>query len=125
VPTPPSYRRPTDRSSPDELKEFQRNDEIKSLADITDSLCPAGYKLELHDLTSKKAILYKMETNTHGIPEVTETIVIDEELHVKLYKKSLPIPLPEWFTKGRRRLPRQAKIHTAEFCAVHPTLRRH
>ena len=41
-----------------------------------------------------------MEINSIGIPEVTQTIVIDERLHVKLYKNSLPIPLPKWFTQG-------------------------
>ena len=41
-----------------------------------------------------------METNSIGIPEVTQTIVIDDQLHVKLYKNSLPIPLPKWFTNG-------------------------
>ena len=42
----------------------------------------------------------KNATPWHNIPEVTEHIVIDEHLHVKLYKKSIPIPLPEWFRKG-------------------------
>jgi hypothetical protein len=54
--------------------------------------------LELHD--GKAVILYKMEYSVPNVPEVTETIVIDEKLHVKLYKKSIPIPLPEWFRKG-------------------------
>ena len=45
-------------------------------------------------------ILYKLEITVNEIPQVTETIVIDKELHVKLYKNSAPIPLPEWFRKG-------------------------
>ena len=36
----------------------------------------------------------------NGIPQVTETIVIDANLHVKLYKQSIPRRLPQWFRKG-------------------------
>ena len=94
LPTPLSQRKPpTDRSSPDELKTFRQEDEIKSFVDISDALCPVGYQLEVHH-ADKKAIFYKMEKNSIGIPNVTETIVLDEQLHVKLYKNSLPIPLP-------------------------------
>ena len=101
LPTPTSQRKPpTDRSSPDELNAFKREDEIKNFEEISDSICPTGYKLEIHNAPSRKAIFYKMEMNSVGIPEVTQTIVIDEQLHVKLFKNSLPIPLPKWFTKG-------------------------
>ena len=99
LPTPQTTRKPpTDRSQPDQLGDFRKDDMIKSLADITNSICPPGYKLEVHD--GKAAILYKLETTVNNIPEVTETIVVDKDLHVKLYKKSIPIPLPEWFRKG-------------------------
>ena len=72
---------------------------MESLADISDAVCPTGYKREVHE---KAVILYKLEQteNNHSIPQVTETIVIDEMFHVKLYKTSIPIPLPEWFRKG-------------------------
>lgn len=100
IPTTPSHRKPpTDRSSPDEINAFKQADEIKGFADISNELCPPGYQLEVHH-AEKKAIFYKMVKTSIGIPEVTETIVIDEQLHVKLYKNSLPIPLPKWFTKG-------------------------
>ena len=77
---------------------FTKNDAIKTIDDITDAVCPPGYKLEVHE--GKAVILYKMEMSSQHIPEVTETIVVDKELHVKLYKRSIPIPLPEWFRKG-------------------------
>ena len=99
LPTPSTSRKPpTDRSSPDQINDFLKNDEIKTLADLTDALCPPGYKLEVHE--GKAAIYYKMELSEQNIPEVTETIVIDSKLHAKLYKRSMPIPLPQWFTKG-------------------------
>ena len=75
IPTTPTYRKPpTDRSEPDQLKEFQKGDTIQSLGDVTDSVCPAGYKMEMHD--GKAAILYKLEMTENNIPEVTETIVL-------------------------------------------------
>lgn len=100
LPTPETSRKPpTDRSQSDELKSFCSEDEIKCFSDITDVLCPPGYRLELQ-VQEDRAIFYKLEKTLHDIPEVTETIVIDKNLHVKLFKKSLPIPLPEWFRKG-------------------------
>ena len=35
------------------------------------------------------------------VPEVTECIRIDKELHVKLFFKGSPVPLPQWFRHGR------------------------
>ena len=35
------------------------------------------------------------------IQEVSETITDDEFMHVKLFKKSTPIPLPEWHRRGQ------------------------
>ena len=35
------------------------------------------------------------------LPEVTECILIEKELHVKLFFKGLPVPLPELFRHGR------------------------
>ena len=53
-----------------------------------------------------------MEMNSIGIPEVTQTIVIGEELHLKLYKNSLPISLPKCFTTGGDcRAKRKSIIH--------------
>ena len=35
-----------------------------------------------------------------SIPQVSETIVVDKMLHIKLFSVASPIPLPEWFRKG-------------------------
>ena len=35
------------------------------------------------------------------MPEVTHYIKIDEGLHVKLFYKGSPLPVPAWFCKGR------------------------
>ena len=64
LPTIPSYRKPpADRSSPDEINAFRPANEIKGFVEISDNLCPAGYKLEIHE-ENKKAIIYKMEKNS-------------------------------------------------------------
>ena len=34
------------------------------------------------------------------LPEVTEFIHIEKELHVKLFLKDSPVPLPPWFQHG-------------------------
>ena len=56
LPTPQTTRKPpTDRSQPDQMGDFRKKNMIKSLADITNSFCPPGYKLEVHD--GKAAII--------------------------------------------------------------------
>ena len=98
IPTVETPRKPPiDRNSiPDEIHSFQQDHAISDFTDITDDMCPQGYKLERHD---RAAIFYKLEMDKVP-PEVTETIIVDNQLHVKLYKKSIPIPLPQWFRKG-------------------------
>ena len=46
-------------------------------------------------------MFYKLELNELSAPEVKECIRVDDELHVKLFYKGSPVPLPEWFRKGR------------------------
>ena len=106
---------PIDRSSPDQLNDFQKNDEIKSLADFTDALCPPGYKLEVHE--GKAAIFCKMEMSEQNIPKMTEGIVIDSKLHGKLYKRSMPIRLPQMVHK-RRWLLRETKIYYRKLSGI-------
>ena len=97
IPTIQTTRKtPIDRNfKEDEIHSFKHDNVIKNFADITDALCPPGYTLERHE---HAAIFYKLEIKDN--PQVTETIIVDDKLHVKLFKKSIPIPLPEWFRKG-------------------------
>ena len=46
-------------------------------------------------------MFYKLELNELSVPVVKECIRVDDELHVKLFYKGSPVPLPEWFRKGR------------------------
>ena len=36
-----------------------------------------------------------------NIPEVTDCVRLDQDLHVKLFYKGSPLPLPQWFCHGR------------------------
>ena len=47
------------------------------------------------------AVFYHLETNVLNVPEVTDYVQVDRDLHVKLFYKSLPVPLPQWFRQGR------------------------
>ena len=44
------------------------------------------------------------------IPEVTECIHTDKELHVKLLFKRSPVPLSQWFRHGR------------DYCVTHKSM---
>ena len=46
-------------------------------------------------------VFFKMVKNDRSIPEVTECIRVDHELHVQLFYKGSPLPLPSWFREGR------------------------
>ena len=54
-------------------------------------------------MTSKKnndyVTFYKIEFSEKRAPQVTECIKIDKELHVKLFFKGYPVPLPQWFRR--------------------------
>ena len=60
IPTVETPRKPPiDRNSiPDEIHSFKQDHAISDFADITDDMCPQGYKLERHD---RAAIFYKLE----------------------------------------------------------------
>ena len=101
MPTPKTQRKPPSRMTalPDQLDDFDDHDKISDFSSIGESLCPSGYKLQIDE---GRAVFYKLENcNTFDIPTVTEAIVIDDDLHVKLFFSGSPIPLPPWFIKGK------------------------
>ena len=59
--------------------------------------CPEGYQVLRED---HKSMFYRIGKQEFLIPEVTECIVVDSELHVKLFLKGSPVALPQWFCKG-------------------------
>ena len=101
MPTPKTQRKPPSRVTalPDQLDGFNDHDKISDFSSIDESLCPSGYKLQIDE---SKAMFYKLEScKTFDIPTVTEAIVTDDDLHVKLFFSGSSIPHPPWFVKGK------------------------
>ena len=101
MPTPKTQRKPPSRviALPDQLDDFNDHDKISDFSSIGESLCPSGYKLQID---KNRAVFYKLENcKAFDIPSVTEPIVIDDDLHVKLFFSGSSIPLPPWFVKGK------------------------
>ena len=76
---------------------FMNYDLIKKLSDIKESLSLAGF---LFKENKDYVTFYKIEFSEKRAPEVTECIKIDKELHLKLFFKGYPVPLPQWFCQG-------------------------
>ena len=99
--TPQTQRNSPSRVTalPDQLDDFNDHDKISDFSSIGKSLCPSGYKLQID---KSIAVFCKLENcKTFDIPTVTEAIVIDNDLHVKLLFSGSPVLLPIWFVKGK------------------------
>ena len=95
----------------DEFDKFKHLDIIKDFGDINDSLLhELGHQFSIsrHD---DHAIFFKMEKNEQSVPEVTVCIRVDVDLRVCLYHRGTPIPLPEWFRRGQRKLTSKSMLH--------------
>ena len=67
-------------------------DVIKNFRDNSENLCLSEYLFQEYD----DLVGFFKLTNTHIIiPEVTDFIPIDSELHVKLFYKGCFVPLPQ------------------------------
>ena len=77
---------------------FLAGDLIKKLSEINENLARPGYSFQQTDDHVK---FFKLVDNEMLLPEVTECIRIDKELHVKLSFKGSLVPLPQWFRHGR------------------------
>ena len=80
------------------MKLFEQQDKIKSFEDIDSTLTPPGYTFQKYD---DHVVFYHFETNVLNVPEVTDCARVDRDLHVKLFYKGSPLPLPQWFRHGR------------------------
>ena len=101
MPTPKTQRKPPSRVTAlsDQLDGFNDHDKILYFSSISESLCRSDYKLQFD---KSKAVFHKLENcKTFDIPSVTEAIVIDDDLPVKLFFSGSPISLPPWFVKGK------------------------
>ena len=80
----------------DQYQSFMNYDLINKLSDIEDSLSLAGFLFKNNDYVT----FYKIEFSEKRAPEAPECIKIDKELHVKLFFKGCPVPLPQWFRQS-------------------------
>ena len=100
-PTPslPLRKPPKKRSiatTNNEMESFRANDKIKDFTCVSESMCPFGFSFMKCE---GYVIFYKLGKNHHNVPEVAESIKVDEQMHVKLFFRGLTVPLPEWFRK--------------------------
>ena len=84
----------------DELQKYKTNFLIESFSDINESLLEYLEKGFTYSKYDDHVVFYKTVRNELSIPQVTDCIRIDSDLHVKLFYKGSPIPLPEWFRKS-------------------------
>ena len=70
----------------DEYEKFLKTDLIKDFNEINETFSPPGYLFEQHD---DHIIFYKLTENNDSIPEVTDCIRVDKNLHVKLFLRVL------------------------------------
>lgn len=82
----------------DQYQEFVKDDMIKEFGDINETLSPSGY---LFNKSNDYVTFYKLAYNDMAVLEITECIKVDKELHVQLFLKSCPVPLPQWFRQSR------------------------
>ena len=92
LPRKPPTLRPLFLDQTKSFKKYDINDfnDIKNLED--------GYICTQHE---HHVVFFKLLKNELSIPEVSECIRIDKDLHVKLFYKGSPLPLPQWFRHGR------------------------
>ena len=82
----------------DQYDDFLADDLIRGFNDLNESLSPPSYSFKLNN---DHAIFFKLIDNVSFVPEVTDCIMVDKEMHVKLFYKGAPLPLPQWFRQHR------------------------
>ena len=88
---------PTDRREPDQYLDYRRTHQIVDFEALDEKIIPPGFSFK----KCEDQVVYFLVEFANGIPEVTQSIMIDTNFRVKLFYKSSPIPLPEWFRQGQ------------------------
>ena len=79
----------------DQYESCISKDSVKDSKCLNESFSHSGYTFRKND---DHVLFYKLEENEMSIPEVTNCIRIDSELHVQPFFKGAPVPLPNGFT---------------------------
>ena len=101
IPTPKTPKKPPSSVTalPDLLDDFNDHDKISDFSSIGESLCPSGSKLQID---KSRAVFCKLENcETFDIPIVTEAVVIDDDLRVRLLFSGSHVPLLHGLLKKR------------------------
>ena len=91
-----SRKLPTDRRKPDQFPDYHREYKICDFDALNEKLIP-GFTFKKND----DHVIYFLVEFSSGMPQVTQSIIVDVNMHVKLFYKDSPIPLPEWFRQGQ------------------------
>ena len=98
---PQKRKTPTQRFfGKNEMDKFKDVYTISSFTDVDESLLDfldPDFECREH---GNHVVFYKTVTDHLSVPQITECIRVDSDLHVKLFYKSSPIPLPTWFRDG-------------------------
>ena len=102
LPTSSTSRKPPKEREyqKDELAQFGKQDKITNFDDITENHAPDNYQFYKG---LQCIVFYNLVFSvTSGFPAVYGAIKIDKELHVELEWCGDPVPLPQWFVKGKK-----------------------
>ena len=94
---------PKNRRIPDEYNDFVQRDKIHKLDQLDESCAPFDFEFKRFD----DHVYFRIEFNKNFVPGVKESIVVDKDLHVKLFYEGSHVPLPEWFRQGQDKTRRQ------------------
>ena len=93
------WKSPTKRVyQQDQSELFEEQGKIKSLDNIYSKLTHPGYTFQKNE---DYVTLYHLETNVLNVSEVTDCVQVKGNLHLNLFYKDSPLPLPQWFCHGR------------------------
>ena len=84
----------------DELAQIGKQDKITNFDDITENHAPDNY--QFYKVLQCIVFYTLVFSVTSGFPAVYGAIKIDKELHVELEWCGDPVPLPQWFVKGKK-----------------------
>ena len=91
----PARKPPKDRRGPDQMPQFLRENEIRSLGDLEKKKIPPHLHLVSHD-DFKVIYDFRIRGDSHGAPEARGAVKALPDLSVLLYYRSLPVPRPEF-----------------------------
>ena len=91
---------PTIRVCQDELGN-QKKDKIAVFSQIDGSFLTDLEQVYSFMKNENHVLFCEVELNNSSVSEVTHCARVDSDLKVKLFFKSLPLPVPQWFRQGR------------------------